>query len=292
MGLKQIVCLRGDLNGRVQTRFGGAGCLIHVMAYYGGVKELEFLLEGRADIESRDEFGGTPLVYATYQGNANIVRILLSQGAAVDKGYPGGKPPLCFAAQFGHLDIARNLLAYKASLLATSSKGVTPLHSAAEAGEASVASLLIESKASLVIRTQDGRTPLRMAGQQFGTTKMLLEHRADPNSQCINGVVALHDAAFRGCSDVCAMLLHSKSDLHVKSLETKHASECFYAPGSTALHLAAQQGHHKIIQMLLGGKADVQEKNKQGRTAKDHAQRKHHHEVVKSLQALMLKQAE
>uniref|UniRef100_A0A3B5A7V4 Ankyrin repeat domain 44 n=1 Tax=Stegastes partitus TaxID=144197 RepID=A0A3B5A7V4_9TELE len=60
----------------------GSKLRLCVQAYHGHAQALEVLLQGRAEVDQRDEAGRTPLALAALRGHRDCVHTLLSQGAS------------------------------------------------------------------------------------------------------------------------------------------------------------------------------------------------------------------
>jgi CHAT domain-containing protein/ankyrin repeat protein len=80
-GLEAAVKTNNQL---LESDFSGGNNLLHVAAYYGSEKIVDYLLKQGLDINSRNQLGQTPLHYATMQDRVTIVVKLLSNGAKLD----------------------------------------------------------------------------------------------------------------------------------------------------------------------------------------------------------------
>ena len=92
-----------------------AYCNIQLMeqAHQGNEYRVRELLRGRADINSQDQQGLTPLMVAAAQGHFSIVKLLLEAGANPHitdfKGYGAEH----HAVYYGHIEIGRLIVEYK-----------------------------------------------------------------------------------------------------------------------------------------------------------------------------------
>lgn len=68
---------------------------------------VEVALAKGANVNSRDEHGSTPLMYAAELGNPAIVEMLLEAGANVWERSPDGRIPLIYTNEGDHCDAAR-----------------------------------------------------------------------------------------------------------------------------------------------------------------------------------------
>ena len=66
---------------------------------------VSFLLSKGAKLESVDQEGKTPLMWAATKGNLEIVKLLLAKGADITKTSKEGKTALNYAMANGHIKI-------------------------------------------------------------------------------------------------------------------------------------------------------------------------------------------
>jgi ankyrin repeat protein len=76
----------------------------------------KLLLDSKADIEARDNNGGTALLLAAEKGSTAMVSLLLNSGADVNATNYFNGTPLLYAVYNGRVDAARVLLQHKADL--------------------------------------------------------------------------------------------------------------------------------------------------------------------------------
>ncbi|KAJ5928365.1 hypothetical protein N7466_007321 [Penicillium verhagenii] len=107
-----------------------------------------YLLKRGADVETQDSSGMTPLLHAVEMANEKMVKSLLSRGAGTETKDKSGISPLLSAAKSGNLRIANLLLAGGAEMEATDKQGWTPLHWATKQSHKELVKLLLESGAT------------------------------------------------------------------------------------------------------------------------------------------------
>lgn len=168
----------------------------------GNAKEVARLLDGGANIESRDQFSLTPLHEAVASGHKDVVELLIARGANVNTtrrnwtplkaaaaqgrtdlvalliahgasvNFNAGSTALLDATIYGHKDVIALLIASGADVNAKSSSGGTPLHVAADEGGKKnygdyeyndIALMLVKAGADLSAKNGDGKTPLDLA---------------------------------------------------------------------------------------------------------------------------------
>ncbi|WP_082429630.1 ankyrin repeat domain-containing protein [Pseudanabaena sp. 'Roaring Creek'] len=93
----------------------------------GNLKEVRSLISQATDVNVRDEYGWTPLLWAAMNGHTEIVRILLVSGANPNTRNKYGWTPLMWASGQGHGEIVRSLIAAGARLNAQDRNGWTAL---------------------------------------------------------------------------------------------------------------------------------------------------------------------
>jgi ankyrin repeat protein len=172
----------------------------------GVVKEL--ITANPALVFSKDNFGGTPLLWAAMRGHKDIVELLLANKADVDAKANDDTTSLESAAVFGHKDVVELLLANKADVNAKNNLGTTPLHAAADKGYVDIAKVLLANKADVNAKDNIGLTPLHYAAG-YGhkdVVELLLANKADVNAQDKQGATPLRLAVFKGQNGVAEFL--------------------------------------------------------------------------------------
>ena len=145
----------------------------------------EVLLTVRADVNSEDKEGQTPLSQAAESGHEVVLTLLLEKGASLESGDKYGQTPLSWAAGSGHEAIVKLLLENGASLESRDKIGWTPLLWAARSGHEAIVKLLLEKGASMESRDKMGWTPLIWAARSGykAIVKLLLEKGASLESR-------------------------------------------------------------------------------------------------------------
>ncbi|MXZ01832.1 hypothetical protein F4Y93_14760 [Candidatus Poribacteria bacterium] len=120
--------------------------------------------------------------------------------------------------------------------------GRTPLRIAAEKADIHTVMFLIENGADVNIADANGNTPLIFIinkTRNLEITKHFIAKGAAVNTQNRTGETALMYAAWRGYTDIVALLLENRADVNLKN-----------GHGETALTLAESKGHSEIVKML------------------------------------------
>ena len=82
-------------------------------------------------MNAKNEWGGTPLHYATFGGHKEVVELLIAKGADVNAKDGVGETPLHWAAKEGNKEVVELLIAKGADVNAKDDVGDTPVDWAA-----------------------------------------------------------------------------------------------------------------------------------------------------------------
>lgn len=74
-------------------------------AMSGSVDQVKALLDDGADVDSKDDFGLTPLIYAASLGYTDLVKLLIERGADVRYKDETGATALKAATSAGHTSV-------------------------------------------------------------------------------------------------------------------------------------------------------------------------------------------
>ena len=116
-------------------------------ASQGDLEMVQVLLDYKADVNSRNECGATPLYSASWKAHPqtlHVVRVLLENGANPNVGCDDGTTPLHIASKYGSVEVVRLLLKYGADVEPEDKEGRTPFKIASEKGHHEVTKLLLD----------------------------------------------------------------------------------------------------------------------------------------------------
>jgi len=168
--------------------------LLHVVARKGDREStLNLLKQNGVDVNCKDQFGFTPLMWAVYYNNVEESGVLLSHAANIN------------SKTFG---------------------GYTALHIAVARGSVSCVSLLCRSGANVNARANNGYAPLHDAISygKLGCISILLQYNASVNVPSNEGFMPLHLASLKGHADVCGILLDSGATIDAIDLQAEGKS--------------------------------------------------------------------
>ena len=194
--IRSIISEKGDINQKIGLE---GETLLHIASGAGYAEAVQLLIEGQADVNSRDKGGRIPLHRAVQSGSVETVELLLNHGADITQKDNSGQPALFYSitsrafqevvaflmsngadinqsAANGHtllgdlvpqglLKDIEFLIAKGANVNSKGYLGYTPLHIAIEYGRPDVVKLLLDHGADGSIRNDANETPLSLAGQ-------------------------------------------------------------------------------------------------------------------------------
>ena len=235
---------------------------------------LTFLLGSGADVNRKNNSGGTALMIAAERGHIETVKLLINNKADINLTNNWGNTALMIAAERGHIETVKLLLDRGADINSRNNAGKTALMTATLSGFTEMVKLLLDRGADINSRNNVGETALMMAAKNghLETIKLLLDKGADINSRNnVVGETALMMAAKNGHLETVKLLLDRGADVNSRN----------NVVGETALMMAAKNGHLETVKLLLDRGADVNIQNTHGRTALDIATQRRYKEIIK-----------
>ncbi len=111
---------------------------------------VKYLIEKGADVNAKDYYGVTALMYAALYGHLDIVKYLVEHGADVNAKNVNGDLALMYASNYGHTDIVKYLVEKGSDVNAKEYfRGVTALMFASREGHFDIVKYLIEHGADV-----------------------------------------------------------------------------------------------------------------------------------------------
>ncbi|GAK48982.1 Pfs, NACHT and Ankyrin domain protein [Candidatus Moduliflexus flocculans] len=179
-------------------------------AWNGNTERTEAILakSSAGDINARDQYEATPLMYAAYKNHPGVVGILLKHNADPNMQDHLGLTPLMQAVKYNHSpESTRVLLLHGVDLEMKDRSGTTALIFAASNGNPLIMRLLIAHGASVNVKNASGLTPLMVAAQMghYEAIRQLLLAGADVRPTRFDGD-ALDFAKRQGNAEIIALL--------------------------------------------------------------------------------------
>jgi ankyrin repeat protein len=202
--------------GRQEAQSAGGLSALHWAVNTDDMALIETLLAKKANIDSVDALGHTPLHYAVINGQTEIIKLLLFKGSNANiKDHKWGHTPLHNAVTF--CQICKPEIIY----------------------------MLLEHGADIDAVDKKGMTPIQYVSNQPETVKLLISKGANVNIQNASGATLLHSASGRGDSDLVKILLSNGAKPNIRDNN-----------GKTPLDIAIQKKYTDIANVIKthGGK--------------------------------------
>ena len=222
---------------------------LHCASIFGLVEVARALAKmDSVDINSMDETGATPLLWAAKSGHEAAVRLLLGQkGVDPDRPDFNGQAPVACAAENGYEAVVKLLLGHEdVNPNKLDRWERTPISWAAENGHVAVVKLLLGRKGINPNRPDNhGQTPISCAAENGheAVVKLLLgREEVNPDRPDGQGRTPILWAANNGHDTVVKLLLNQKD------VNPNRPDSC----GQTPISRAAENGHEAVVKLLLG----------------------------------------
>jgi len=215
---------------------GNGGTALHASAAVNQMEVALLLIRRGANLNAQaiDEYGGTPLHWASSQGHAAMVGILLQAGASANALDIYGSSPLDATNLPSVGGRKRKRLVREVLEAAGARESVSGIHPVADPDLwAAITSGDAESAQKAISSGADVNVP-----------------------EPIGGVTPLFQATLMGREEICRKLL-------LAGAKTDSASK----DGSTPLMVAAYMGHANLVALLLANGADQTRRGGDGKTA-------------------------
>lgn len=124
---------------RINTRNRNGETALSIAAYTGKLSYVQRLVEAGAEVNF---YGWAPLSYAAFNGHTAIVEYLLKRGAEIDATTENGSTALFFAARYGHVDVIKLLLKNQANPTIANENGDTAVDWAMKSKNQEIADLM------------------------------------------------------------------------------------------------------------------------------------------------------
>ncbi len=217
------------------------------------------------------------LIEAVQNGDISAAEDYIQKGADVNKKDQYGKTALMWAVGLGHIDIVKLLIKHKVDLDVTGEYGRTVLMDALESDYTDIANLLIQKGADVNKKDQYGKTALMHAAKKGYTdiVKLLLEkYKVDVNAKGYDTWTALMYATRFRHTDIEEILkiwenlykLINEEHFHVnKPIKLSDIINKVDNKGKTLLMYSLEKNMNNEAKYLIENGANVNLKDKQGK---------------------------
>jgi len=228
---------------------------------------LATLVKG-SDVNTKDERGSTPLMYAAAFGSLDAMKALVAAGADVNaKNAFDSTALLGCSTDFAKV---RFLVEKGADVNAQSKPGRTALLIASSYNNGfEIVKLLLDKGAKLDVKGASGETPLTEAtsANATATIKLLVEKGADVNAADRSGATPLMNAGAEGNIGVIKLLLAKGANVNaVSAPKSQQVKNGFIALGSLTPLLLAATTRPEAVKLLLDAGAKVDARDVRGMT--------------------------
>lgn len=200
----------------------------------GSIEQVESLLTQRQlwifkkfKVSSCDKYGCTSLHYAASGAQKGIAELLIAKGADVNVKDDNGGTPLhatCYSYR-GHKDIVELLIEKGANVNAKDKCNRQPLHNACSSWRNDLVELLITKGVDVNAKDDNGETPLHATCLGCGIRKessyeiveLLIAKGADVNAKDYEGWTPMHNACCTCQNDLVELLITKGADVNAET---------------------------------------------------------------------------
>ena len=217
------------------------------------LETIMLLVEAGADVNAKDEWNSTALMFASEKGYELLAKYLVNNDADVDAANKYNNTALICAALNGHLEIVKCFVENGADVnLKGGYHNNTALIFAIVNGHLEVVKYLVGNGADLNAEDKNNLTALMLASEKghIEIVKCLVENGADVNRKNKWNDAALNFSSQKGHFEIVKYLVEKGADVNAKDNYNK-----------TALILASEKGRIEIVKYLVENGADAKGKN-------------------------------
>jgi hypothetical protein len=171
----------------------------------GDLNLVRSLIENGSNVNYKDKFGISSLIWASSRNHLEVVKVLIENGVENSD----IKTSLLCASQHGHLEIIKYLVSNGADVNHKSNTGWTSLMWASRNGHLETVKYLIEKGAEVNHKDNDGETSLMWASDKghLETVKYLIYKNADVNHKNNNKETSLIFASIQEHLEIIKYLI-------------------------------------------------------------------------------------
>jgi hypothetical protein len=169
---------------------------IHYHAHAGTLDEVKELLKTDPSLlDSKTEYGKTPLLWATTSGQEKVIDYLIDQGASITATNKFGNSALHLAAEHDRPKLVIKFANLGLDITLGNKDGETPLHEAARCGNVKAIKALLEAGAEVNQENNFGHTAMDKAYLSRGLFKKHVSATSEKKVSQLDEVISLLESA-------------------------------------------------------------------------------------------------
>lgn len=247
------------------------GSLLLIKAIRDGESEdvARLLRDAPDTINEKDDYGQTPLFFATSTGNVELVIAMLDNKAEVECANKYGYTPLMRALAHGFVAIAAELTRGHADVDAKDHRRDSVLQVVARSGQVESAEWLLRQDAGaeqVNLHNDEGHTPLLTAVRSGNPVicHRLLSAKANPNLADVQGRTPILHALASNDLDLAVQLISSRADVNAEDEDGRSVLMSLVV--NLLRHPEQRQSGMSGIAAALEARASVEAEDKNGCT--------------------------
>lgn len=214
----------------------------------------KLLLNSKADINVRDYYGKTALMYAAYYGNSEIFDLLVKAGININEECSQKETALMSACEIGNKNIIEILLSQKIDINKISCRGQTALIKSINQKDKEIINILLKAGANLDVGVwQDDDIIIAANNRHTDIVRFLIYH-GYVSDFSIGTLLMI--AAENGYQDIIELAIEAGANIESRDPDNK-----------TALIHAIEGNYTEICELLLKYEANFNVQNKDGKSA-------------------------
>ncbi|MCL2147400.1 MAG: ankyrin repeat domain-containing protein [Synergistaceae bacterium] len=250
----------------------------------GTPQEIEAAIKAGADVNAKEYFNRTALMYAAeFNANPEVIVVLIKAGADVNAKNNDGGTVLMHAAQFNaNPEVIAVLIKAGADIHSADDLGMTALMRSTMNTNPEVLRILVENGGNVNIANNDGWTSLMAVVEDnldFEFIKILIDKGADVNATDLTGMTSLMWASRNSNPKILQFLIDNGAN--VNAADNRKMTPLMWAIAPNApgvLAMLKEKGmegkplevfpadNYKVVQMLIESGADINAANAAGST--------------------------
>lgn len=235
---------------------------LHYASWNGKVEAIIWLIDQGTEVNKYNYSNWSPLHWGTRNGQLSAIDLLIENNAEVDAPGHLDQTALHLAVKYEYREIISRLLKANANPNTEDSLGQTPMHLAALDGFTSIVLELLDNGGNIDSKSEWGATPLSAAAARgrTSTVNALLLRGAQVDPKTSAGWTPLFSSVVGKFSESAKLLRENGANIHIKT-----------KTNNTLLHAAASSGMDDLVKLLLEAGLEINTEDSGGQTPLDQA---------------------